>query len=421
MITIAVATSIEAIGAETWNAFLHDEIEGYDYHRAVEMAGIEGFDLLWIVAREDTRIVGFAPAFVTSYRLDATVQGRWKRVTEAVSRVVPSLLVCHMACLGSPAAESCMVGVAPHLDATGRRAVLLLLLQALRQLSQDRGAGLMAIKDLPEMNAEVAAAAAQAGFHGLPGLPTARLELTHATVEAYLASLSSATRKDMRRKLKAAGGITIERRARVDDVLPRMMALYRGTQARSELRFETLPPGYFTGVLSGSDGRASCFLYWHGQDLLAFNLVLHDGQRLVDKFFCMDADEGRRFNLYFLSWMTNVRFCIEQGIAAFVSGQAAYGPKLRLGSSLATNWLFFRHRHGLVHVLLRIAAIFLRADRHDPVLARLRSSFPRREKVARSAGRGIYQRIRTLIERLNPFEHPPSAPSGHLPPPGEGR
>ncbi|HKV00077.1 MAG TPA: GNAT family N-acetyltransferase [Vineibacter sp.] len=371
MISVAVATSIAAIGADTWSAFLPDEIEGYDYHRAVEVAGLEGFELLWIVAREDARIVAFAPAFVTSYRLDATVQGRWKKVTQAISRVVPSLLACRMACLGSPAAESCIVGVAPHLDAAGRRAVLLLLLQALRRLSQDRGAGLMAIKDLPAISAEVSAAAAQAGYQRLPGLPTARLDVTHTTLEAYLASLSAATRKDMRRKLRVAGDITVERRARIDDVLPRMMALYGGTQARSELRFETLPPSYFTGVLSEASDRASCFLYWHGRDLLAFNLVLHDGRRLVDKFFCMDAADGRRFNLYFLSWMTNVRFCIEQGIETFISGQACYGPKLRLGSSLGANWLFFRHRRWPVHVLLRIAAIFLRADRHDPVLSSL--------------------------------------------------
>lgn len=366
-----VVTSIETIGAAAWNAFLPDETEGYDYHRAVEIAGIPGFALLWIVVRDGERMVGFAPAFVTSYRLDATVQGYWKRVTEAVSRVLPSLLVCHMACLGSPAAESCMVGLAPGLDAADRDVVLATILRALRQLSRVHGAGLVAIKDVPEKNAALRAAVAAAGFARLSGLPTARLDIVHATVEAYIASLSAATRKDMRRKLKAAAAITIERRAQIDDVLPRVMALYHGTLSRSELRFETLPPGYFSGVLAGSGGQASCFLYWHGQDLLAFNLVLHDGRQLVDKFFCMDAVEGRRFNLYFLSWMTNVRFCIEQGIGALVAGQACYGPKLRLGSSLGTNWLFFRHRHGPIHAALRLAAVFLRADRHDPILARL--------------------------------------------------
>jgi len=40
-----------------------------------------------------------------------------------------------------------------------------------------------------------------------------------------------------------------------------------------------------------------------------------------------------------------------------------------MGSSLGTNWLFFRHRRWRRHAALRIAAIFLRADRHDPVLA----------------------------------------------------
>ena len=172
-------------------------------------------------------------------------------------------------------------------------------------------------------------------------------------------------------RLKAAGAIVVERRSSVDDVLPRMVELYAATRARSDLQFETLPPAYFTGVLSGAGEGASCFLYWHGPELLAFNLVLHDDRRLVDKFFCMNAEQGRRFNLYFLSWMTNVRFCLERGIKLFVSGQAAYGPKLRLGSKLNPNWLFFRHRNRLIHAALRLVAAFLRVDRHDPVLSTL--------------------------------------------------
>ncbi|HEX2887067.1 GNAT family N-acetyltransferase [Vineibacter terrae] len=371
MTRVDFATSVAAIGAAAWSACLPDEIEGYAYHRAVEAAGLEGFELLWAVARDGERVLGFAPAFVTSYRLDATLQGPWKRITQAVARIMPSLLRLRMTCLGSPAAETCAVGLAPQLDAAGRRQVLSLLLQALRQLSRDRRAGLIAIKDLPEISTELSEAAGRAGFQRLPGLPMASLELAYPSFEAYLASLSPATRKDMRRKLKAAGAIVVERRTSVDDVLPRMVELYAGTRARSDLQFETLPPAYFTGVLSGAGEGASCFLYWHGPELLAFNLVLHDERRLVDKFFCMNAEQGRRFNLYFLSWMTNVRFCLERGIKLFVSGQAAYGPKLRLGSKLNPNWLFFRHRNRLIHAALRLAAAFLRVDRHDPVLSAL--------------------------------------------------
>ncbi|MCW5748219.1 MAG: GNAT family N-acetyltransferase [Alphaproteobacteria bacterium] len=371
MIRVEVAHSAEAIGAAAWRACLPHEVEGYDYHRAVELAGIEGFELLYVVVRDDDRVLAFAPLFVTAYRLDSTLQGFWKRVTEALARVAPALLTLRMVCLGSPAGEACAVGVAPQLDEPMRRCVLDHLMQALLRLSRERRAGLTAMKDVAQLDAELTAAAQRAGFHRLAGLPTASVRLPYASLDAYLGSLGAATRKDMRRKARAAADIVVDRRTCIDDVLPRIVELYAATRARSDLQFEVLPPAYFTRVLAEQQGRASCFLYWHDGRLLAFNLVLHDDKRLIDKFFGMKAEEGRRFNLYFLSWLNNVRFCIDNGIGLLVGGQAGYGPKLRLGCTLSPNWLFFRHRNRLIDALLRLVAGFLRVDRHDPVLSGL--------------------------------------------------
>jgi predicted N-acyltransferase len=168
------------------------------------------------------------------------------------------------------------------------------------------------------------------------------------SLDDYLGSLGPSTRRDMRRKLRARDSVRVEWRAEIDDVLDRIMTLYRQTLAKAEYTLEELTPAYFAGVMQDPRGRALCATYWIGERLIGFNLVLRDARRLIDKFFGMDPETGRAHNLYYLSWMENVRYCIEHGIARYQSGQGLAREKRRLGSRFVANWLWYRHRNRVV-------------------------------------------------------------------------
>jgi hypothetical protein len=73
----------------------------------------------------------------------------------------------------------------------------------------------------------------------------------------------------------------------------------------------------------------------------------------------MDADRGRSFNLYYLSWFTNIEYCLRHGIRRYQSGQAYYANKVRLGSKLTSNVMLFRHRNRAVQSILQLAAPLL--------------------------------------------------------------
>ena len=102
---------------------------------------------------------------------------------------------------------------------------------------------------------------------------------------------------------------------------------------------------------------------------MAFNLVLLDQHRLIDKFFAHDLAHSREHNLYFRSWLTNVDYCIAHNIALYECGQAGYASKLRLGCEFAGNALFFQHRNRLLDTLLKLVRMFIRPDRSDPAMA----------------------------------------------------
>jgi hypothetical protein len=181
-------------------------------------------------------------------------------------------------------------------------------------------------------------------------------------------------RKDIRRKLKGAGGVRVERRVGIGDLAGRIEALYEETRQNSKVDygdFEALPPDYFRSVSRCAGERAQFMLYWVGDELAAFNLLLLGQDTVIDKFLGMRYPLARDNNLYVVSWIENVRFCLETGRRLLQSGQTAYSAKLRLGSRLAPSTIFARHRNPVINRLIRLAAPFAAFDRWDPDLRRL--------------------------------------------------
>jgi predicted N-acyltransferase len=360
---VEVATAIAHFGRDAWDALFPGEVETYDYLSAVEAAGLPGFDWRYLGVRHQGRLVAAAPAFLTDYPLETTLEGTPRRLLSGARRAVPGLLTLRLACLGSPCAETASVGFRPSVPPQARAGLAQRLLAGLASEAQRTRCALVGVKDVAAPDQAMwDAAAGPLGLRPLPGQPTADLDIDFASLDGYLARLSPGVRKDMRRKLRALDQVRIEVRDSLDGVLDRVIALYAETRARATMQFEELTPAYFTEVLRRMPGRAFCVLYFQGEDLLAVNLLLQDHGVLLDKFFCMEAARGRPLNLYFLSWFTNVRLCLERGLSRYRSGQAAYETKLKLGCRLTRTSLYFRHRHPVVNGALRLAAPLFGAD-----------------------------------------------------------
>lgn len=369
MSTILIAHSITEFEPSAWNRCFPGDLEDWGYYRATEAAGITGFDYRYVAVIENGQPVAIVPAFHTSYRLDTTVQGPARHLTARLTALFPRLMVPRLACLGSPVAETCHLGFVPGLSENRKKELLARLVNAFEQNALAVGIRLHGVKDAAESQQNLWGAVLGRRYQRMAGLPTTTLALPFADLDAYLATLGKATRKDMRRKLRAGSAVRVEYRRHIEDVLDQIKELYEQTRARSELQFEHLESAWFTGVLSAAGEHGGCFLYWVNERLAAFNLVLHDGERMIDKFIGLDAVLGRQHNLYFLSWMTNVQFCLDQGIGCYQSGQAEYGPKRRLGSRFSPNWIWFRHAGPLINWLLAMVARLLRLERHDPDMA----------------------------------------------------
>lgn len=353
--------SITAIGREAWNACFSGALEDYDYLLAVENAHIKGFEHCYYAVMEAGISLAVAPAFVTDYDLATTAEGAVRTMLLAIKRFVP--LTLKLACLGSTATEHCPIGFHPSLDSATKQALFSTLIAFFEHDTKQRGIHLLALKDVSnEDNSACAALLRKAKFHPVTGMPSALSNASFPSIDGYLATLSAATRKDMRRKLKKRNDIRIDYRRNIDDCIDAVYAMYLETKARSDTQFEELTRDYFTGVLKHMGERALCSLYYAGEQLIGANLMLVNRERLLDKFFCMYTDAGQDYNLYFVSWLANMQYCIDHGIPFYQSGQAGYETKLRLGSDFLANWMYFKHRNPIINALLKLAAPLLAFD-----------------------------------------------------------
>jgi len=361
---VRIAGTIRAFGRAEWDACFDGQVEGYDCLLAIEESGMEGFEWRYVAAYEGGRLVAAMPAFLCPYHLDTTLpEGALRRVVRRIRAGFPAFLALPLACLGSPCTETCAIGFHPDVPQDRRAPLFLRLVAAFEEMAKADGCAMTAVKDVPRpLSATLGDALSARGYASIEGLATAALDVDFATVDDYMAKLSASTRKDLRRKLRSEAHVDIELRTEIGDLLPEIMRLYRATRDRSEWQFEELTEGYFTGMLGHMRGRALCVCYRVDGRLLAANLLVHDGHTLIDKFFCMDGEEGRRHNLYFLSWVANLRLCLDLGMRRYQSGQAYYENKVRLGSRLTPNLMYFRHRNPVLQTLLRLVSPLFSLD-----------------------------------------------------------
>ena len=365
--SVKYVASIRDIDRSAWEACFPGEIEGYDYHLAIESAGLNGFDLGWYAAELDGLLVCAAPVFFTAYDLATTAQGAIQRAIRFLQPFVPGHLTLQLSSLGSPETETCPLGFHPSLSQPLREKILRDVIVFWSDHASGRGARLRGIKDLDDSNhSKYGKTFHRLGFRPATSLPTARMPIDFRSVDGYLARLSAATRKDLRRKLKRRQDVRVEFRASALDYLDDIMVMYKETRERSDWAFEDIPAAYFSEVLARMPERSLLALYFSHDTLMGANLLLMDGTQLVDKFFVMRGNEGRQLNLYFLSWIVNIELCLERGLRFYQSGQASYETKLRLGSELQRNWIYFCHRNPILNLLLRAASPLLAVQQPGP-------------------------------------------------------
>jgi hypothetical protein len=141
---------------------------------------------------------------------------------------------------------------------------------------------------------------------------------------------------------------------------PALYRLYLNAYERATVTFERLNPAFFETV--GALGKY--VLYWEGERLIGFCLLLIRGTRMHAKYMGMDYARGPAHGLYFAMLLSHIDICVRDGITYYNSGPTSYAFKQRIGSALHPVYMYFRHRNA---VLNRLIAAYMRGAQFEDV------------------------------------------------------
>jgi len=315
----------------------------------LQESGIEGFNLRSIVVLKDDTPILLLPLFETRFDSSTFVQGWIKKSLKVAGRLIPSLFQPRVLSVGLVVGEWSEIGIDPHIEADTLEAACKMAFATLQTLAAELKADIVAFYNfnhygnLPE---EVFKK-----FNRVQYRSCAQLSINFNSLEEFLARFSRAARKDLRRKMRASHEVRVIRCRTTSPFLDRIYKLYLETVARGPMALGAHNRSFFEKICERVPG-AEYTLYFVQEELAAFNLLVAKQEVMVNKYFCMDHELGRRHNLYVLSWLENVRTCVERKIPLYCAGQGAEKTKAHLGATFVPNFILFKHRQPVFDRLL---------------------------------------------------------------------
>jgi uncharacterized protein len=311
----------------------------------LQESGIDGFNLRSIVVLKDDAPILLLPLFETRFDLSTFVEGWIKKSLKVAGRLIPSLFQPRVLSVGLLEGEWSEIGIDPQIDACTLDAACKMAFGALQTLAAELKSDIVALYNFNhygKLPGEVFKKFNQVQYRSC-----ARLPINFNSMEEYLSRLSRVARKDLRRKMRVAPAVRVIRSRTISPFLDRIYKLYLETVERSPMAFGAHNRLFFEKICEKIPD-AEYTLYFVQDELAAFNLLVVKQQGMVDKYFCMDYGLGRKYNLYVLSWLENVRTCVERRIPLYQAGQGAEKTKAHLGATLIPSFILFKHRQSVI-------------------------------------------------------------------------
>lgn len=362
---------LDAIDQPTWDRLFRDHPDGLALAKLIASDGMDGVSASTLIIRNDHGPILVLPLFTARIDASSLIEGPAAPIARFLARVAPGPMHPRLLGIGFVEGEWGAAGFSADATPAHLDRAWSLAFDTIRTLAKSTRTKFLTLLDIEPSTLASIPPHLRRQFVPMDTDPCARLSLPFESVDAYLASLSRSTRQNIRRRLRNRNEIRIERTTSRAHHLDRIYELYARTVERAELKLGILRPSYFEHFCSRIPG-AHIALYFKGNDLLAFNALVERPDILLDKYFCMEEDRGREHSLYYLSWLENVRYAIENKIPLYHAGAGAEETKKRLGCSFEPTETLFLHTNPFIH--RAVAALARAVARRSSAKSQARAS-----------------------------------------------
>jgi len=366
-----VITKIKEVPADEWNKIFPKVHENYYFLKTLDESKFDQFPFYYILVYEHKQLVGCAPCFLVNYSLDTSINGPLRRVTNAIKKIFPNLLSLKALVCGIPMGQG-QIGHNPS-----SQGIVEAIKQRMEELAQEIRAPIIAFKDFDDSYERLFYPLLKDGFLKIDSLPMTCLEINSANFEDYLKTLSSATRYDLRRKLKKASGIKIEsslESSLSQETLDEVYALYLQAVETHDMGFEIVPKDFFRRISLNMPQETKFFLFRINGKLAAFVFCLVSENVLLDYYLGFDYIPAHEYHLYFVKFKEVYNWCLKNNIKVYGMGATGYEPKRRLKFDFKPVYLYIKARHALMRPVIKCLCALLKFENFDPELKRWKKS-----------------------------------------------
>src|SRR5215472_16886697 len=358
----------ELQNCDAWKRALQRKCKDHRYYEIVEATLECGFEHYYVVLESRSGdVLAIQPVFFVRQNLVEGVPGKIRSIVDAVRKVFPRFLTMRVLMVGCGAGT----GDLGQRDEKDEPWVANALQATLRTYAKQNKASLVVFKDFPANYRAALETLVSNAYARIPSMPMTRLRLPYSNWDEYFATLSKATRKDLRRKFRKAERAPKIEMELVNDIAPlvdEIHPLYLAVHEQSPLKFETLTKAYFRDIGQRMPEHARFFIWRQSGKIVAFSFCLVCGDIIYDECIGLDYNVALDLHLYFYTLRDIISWAIQQGLKYYYSNPLNYEPKLHLDSELLPLDLYIMHTNPLLNPIFCRLIKYLGPTRHDPVL-----------------------------------------------------
>ena len=360
----------ELQNCDAWKRALQSKCKDYRYYEIVEQTLECGFEHHYLVFETRSgEVLAIQPVFFVWQNLIEGVPGKIRSIVDAVRKAFPRFLTMRVLMVGCGAGTG-DVGACDEKDEPW---VANALQATLRIYAKRNKASLVVFKDFPANYRSALGTLVSNDYARIPSMPMTRLVLPYANWDEYFATLSKATRKDLRRKFRKTERVAKIEMEVVNDVtslVDEIHPLYLAVHERSTLKFETLTKDYFRAVGQRMPDHARFFVWRQDGRIVAFSFCIVCGDAIYDECIGLDYSVALDLHLYFYTLRDIISWALQQRLKYYYSNPLNYEPKLHLDCELVPLDLYIMHTNPLLNPIFGRMIKYLGPTHHDPVLQR---------------------------------------------------
>lgn len=357
---------------EFWARGFSDTPKDFQYYELIEQTMGSAFEYRYLAVFNRTdRPVALQPLVLTTQDLAVSANEAIVRFVATLRTLWPRLWRIRMALAG------CLVGEGETGAIESVEVAIPLVAESLERYARGQGISLVAFKDFPTKMRPAFSCLSRWGYARVAGFPPVTLDLNFASFDEYMAmQLSRATRKNLRRKFRAADdalpSLALEVWTDAEQIIDEIYPLYLAVAQTSAIRFEVFTREYFLEAGRCAPGKFRYFIWRQGCRAVAFSFCTIWNGTLYDNDIGLDYTVAYKLNLYYVTFRDLLNWALANGLRCYASAPFSYDPKLRLRLQLQPVDVYVKHISPWFNPLIKVLALLFEPARTDPVLRRQR-------------------------------------------------